>query len=90
MRHSGTAACLEPSAGRLASSEVGVKTFRDCTALTSISLSGVTRIKDNAFHGSIRLAKISGMGAVHTIMANAFKGTTALQGPLYLATGTTV
>ena len=59
--------------GRLARDVVSGNTFLDCAALTSISIGGVTEIGASAFESS-GLAKISGMGAVHTIEENAFSG----------------
>ena len=42
-------------------------------------------VQTRVFDGCASLAKITGMDAVHTIETDAFKGTTSLQGPMYLA-----
>ena len=65
------------------------RTFKDCSALTSISIGGVTKIEEEAFSYS-GLERILVMDAVHTIMANAFQSTASLQGPMYLPDGASV
>ena len=59
---------------------IGIEAFRDCTALSSVVLSGTKYIAPNAFYGCTALTGITASGNGLNIGASAFSGCTALTG----------